>query len=118
MNLPHLSPILFAKEVLSCVEKKAMVRCVFPFLPTLPMFVEAAAQATSAFSTPDTPTKGFLVLMKDVSLYVKTDALDCVIVLDVHRSLGNTSEFYFEVFNDENLGTQIASGSLMIVLEN
>lgn len=118
MNLPHLPPILFAKEVLSHVEKRATVRCAFPFLPTLPMFVEAAAQSTSAFSDSDTPTKGFLVLIKDVSLHVKAHSLSCVIVLEVRLSLGNSSEFYFEVFDDEALGSKIASGSLMIVLEN
>lgn len=116
MNLPHLPPIRFAKEMLTCKEKHASVLCEFPCLPTLSMLTEAAAQASSAFATSDTPQNGFLVLIKDVSLHVKVQSLTCVVVIEERLSLGNSSEFYFEVFEKEG-GVLCASGSLMIVLE-
>jgi len=116
MNLPHLPPIRFAKEILTCKEKCASVLCEFPCLPTLSMLTEAAAQASSAFATSDTPQNGFLVLIKDVSLHVKVQSLTCVVVIEERLSLGNSSEFYFEVFEKEG-GVLCASGSLMIVLE-
>lgn len=116
MNLPHLPPIRFAKEMLTCKEKRASVLCEFPCLPTLSMLTEAAAQASSAFAMSDTPQNGFLVLIKDVSLHVKVQSLTCVVVIEERLSIGNSSEFYFEVFEKEG-GVLCASGSLMIVLE-
>lgn len=116
MNLPHLPPIRFAKEMLTCNDKRASVLCEFPCLPTLPMLTEAAAQASSAFAKSDTPRNGFLVLIKDVVLHVKAESLTCVVVIEERLSLGNSSEFYFEVFEKEN-GVMNASGSLMVVLE-
>jgi hypothetical protein len=116
MNLPHLPPIRFAKEILTCKDKRASVLCEFPCLPTLPMLTEAAAQASSAFATSDTPQNGFLVLIKDVSLHVKPKNLTCNIMIEARLSLGNSSEFYFEVFEKED-GVMYASGTVMIVLE-
>ena len=116
MNLPHLPPIRFAKKILTCKDKQATVLCEFPCLPTLSMLTEAAAQASSAFAKSDTPQNGFLVLIKDVSLHVKVQSLTCVVVIEERLSLGNSSEFYFEVFEKEG-GVLCASGSLMIVLE-
>lgn len=117
MNLPHLPPVRFAKEVLTCKEKHASVLCEFPCLPTLPMLTEAAAQASSAFAKSDAPQNGFLVLIKDVTLHVKAQSLTCVIMIEERLSLGNSSEFYFEVFEKEG-GVMNASGSLMVVLED
>lgn len=116
MNLPHLPPMRFAKEVLTCKDKCASVLCEFPHLPTLPMIVEAAAQASSAFAKSDTPRNGFLVLIKEVSLHVKPKSLTCNVVIEARLSLGNSSEFYFEAFEKEG-GVMYASGTVMIVLE-
>ena len=116
MNLPHLPPMRFAKEILTCNDKCASVLCEFPSLPTLPMLTEAAAQATSSFAKSDAPQNGFLVLIKDVSLHVKPKSLTCNVVIEARMSLENSSEFYFEVFENEG-GEMYASGLLMIVLE-
>jgi hypothetical protein len=116
MNLPHLPAIRFAKEIFTCNDKRAAVLCEFPSLPTLPMLTEAAAQASSAFAQSDIPRNGFLVLIKDVVLHVKTQSLTCVVIIEEHLSLGNSSEFYFEVFEKEG-SVMNASGSLIIVLE-
>lgn len=116
MNLPHLPPIRFAKEMLTCNDKLSSVLCEFPSLPTLPMLTEAAAQASSVFAKSDTPQNGFLVLIKDVVLHVKAQSLTCVVIIEERLSIGNSSEFYFEVFEKEG-GVMNASGSLMIVLE-
>lgn len=117
MNLPHLPPVRFAKEILACNDKQASVLCEFPSLPTLPMLVESAAQASSAFAQSDTPRNGFLVLIKDVVLHVKAQSLTCVVIIEERLSLGNSREFYFEVFEKEG-DVMNASGSLMIVLED
>lgn len=116
MNLPHLPPIRFAKEVLTCKDKSACVLCEFPSFPTLPMLVEAAAQASSAFAQSNTPRNGFLVLVKETSLHVKVESLTCKVVVEERLSLGNSSEFSFEVYECEG-GVMNASGVFMIVLE-
>lgn len=116
MNLPHLTPVRFAKEILTCKDKQATVLCEFPYSPTLPMLTEAAAQASSAFAQSNTPRNGFLVLIKDVVSHIALSSLTCIVVVESRLSLGNSSEFYFEVFEKEG-GVMNASGSLMIVLE-
>ena len=117
MNLPHLPSLKFAQEILTCKEGRATVFCEFPCVPTLPMFTEAAAQASCAFATSDTPQNGFLVLIKEATLHVKAQSLTCVVVIESHVSLGNSSEFNFEVFEKEG-GAMYASGLLMIVRED
>lgn len=117
MNLPHLLPIRFAISVLQCETKKAIVACAFPELPTLSMLVEGAAQATSAWSKSTTPIVGFLVLLKDVTLHVKPQGLDAIVVVEERLSLGETSEFGFQVYEQEDLKVKIASGIFMIVLQ-
>jgi hypothetical protein len=116
MNLPHLAPIKFVKAILTCKEKQATVLCEFQSLPTLPMLTEAAAQASSALLKSDIPQNGFLVLMKDVILHVKAKSVTCVVAIEERVSLGNSSEFYFEVFEKEG-GEMYANGLLMIVTE-
>ncbi|MDD3462125.1 MAG: hypothetical protein PHW07_00625 [Sulfurospirillaceae bacterium] len=117
MKLPHLEPILFAKEVLFCDENIAKVRCVFSSLPTLAMMVEASAQASSAFSTSSSVDIGFLVLVKDTVLLKKSDQLSFVVCVSKGISLGNSREFYFEVFEEEVCIKKIASGAFMLVLK-
>ncbi len=117
MNLPHLPPVRFATSVLQCDTKKAIVACTFPELPTLSMFVEGAAQATSAWSTSSTPIVGFLVLLKDVTLHVKPQGLDAIVVVEERLSLGQTSEFGFDIYAQADLKVKIASGIFMIVLQ-
>ena len=115
MNLPHLPPILFANEVLEKEEGRAVVACSFPSQPDLPMFIEAAAQATSAFSTTQKPQKGFLVLVKECRLLQRAHGLSYAITLSLSASLGNSSEFSFEARSEaEEL---VAQGFVMVVVE-
>ncbi len=117
MNLPHLPPICFAKEILICKDKNAIILCEFPCPPTLPMLTEAAAQASSAFAQTHLPKNGFLVLMKDISLHVKAQSLTCKVIIEERLSFGNSSEFYFEVF-EEVSEVISASGIFMVMLED
>lgn len=116
MNLPHLPPIKFATETLTCKDQQATVRCEFPTLPTLAMLVEAAAQSTMAVLNTDVAMNGFLVLIKDTVLHVKPKSLIAIVEVEMRLSLGNSSEFYFEVL-EKPAGERYASGSFVIVLE-
>ena len=117
MNLPHLPPIRFAKEILTCKDKRATVLCEFPCKPTLPMLTEAAAQASSAFKQTCISQNGFLVLIKDITLHVKVQNLIYILLVEERLSLGNLSEIYFEVLEYESR-IICASGVFMVMLED
>ncbi|MBN1839276.1 MAG: hypothetical protein JW802_04440 [Campylobacterales bacterium] len=114
MNLPHLAPIRFAKEILECTENRAKVLCEFPFSPTLAMIVEAAAQSFGAFGADETPRMGFLVLMKDISLHVKPTKNVLVMQCEHKGVFGMTSELFFEAYEGDK---KIADGTVMIALQ-
>ncbi len=70
MNLPHLAPVLFAKEVIKKEENSLHVECQFPYPPTLAMVLEAAAQSSSGFASDDIK-EGFLVAVNSLVLHKK-----------------------------------------------
>ncbi|ACZ13133.1 hypothetical protein [Sulfurospirillum deleyianum] len=114
MNLPHLAPICFAKEVLERTENGAKVLCEFPFAPTLAMMVEAAAQSFGAFGEDEKPRMGFLVLMKEITLHVNAKERSLVMHCEHKGSLGSTSELFFEAYMGDE---KVADGTVMIALQ-
>ena len=50
MNLPHQAPIRFAQEIIEKKEDFFIIKCSFPYIPTLAMVSEAAAQSSAAFA--------------------------------------------------------------------
>lgn len=96
MNLPHLSPILFAKRVLEKDEEKARVLCEFPYLPTLPMLLEAAAQASSCFGDSN---EGFLVGASDVKKIGYIDDTKMVVFIRKEVDSQNMHMFSFLIDN-------------------
>ena len=117
MNLPHLLPVRFVTHILEHEGKCAKVACTFPYLPTLPMLVEAAAQASSALFQGESIVMGHVVLMKEIALHVKPQNLDCCVSIKENLRLGNASEFYFEVVENTRNEQKIATGFLTIVLK-
>ncbi len=102
MNLPHLAPLLYAKEVLSKENEIASVLCDFDTVPTLSMFVEAAAQSSAAFSKDEDIKIGFLILVKNVKLIDKLDETKYIFNLTSEVELNNMKQFSFEAFSKEN----------------
>jgi hypothetical protein len=49
MNLPHQAPIRFVEKIIEKNEDFYLVACSFPYIPTLSMVSEAAAQSSAAF---------------------------------------------------------------------
>lgn len=97
MNLPHLFPLLFAKEIISLKDNKAEVLCQFPNLPTLPMILEAAAQASSAFEK--NIVEGFLVSANDIEMFHKINKAEVVITVKKETQMQNMKMFSFEIQN-------------------
>lgn len=94
MNLPHQKPVLFAKKIISIDKKSAQVECEFPFTPTLPMLLEAAAQASSAFSE---QKEGFLAGASDIKLYKKVINRKVLICVNEEISMGSMKIFSFQI---------------------
>lgn len=67
MNLPHQAHIRFAQEIIEKNEDFYIVKCSFPYIPTLAMVSEAAAQSSAAFAqNKKEPVIGFLISLKNI----------------------------------------------------
>ncbi|NOQ31638.1 MAG: hypothetical protein GQ570_11000 [Helicobacteraceae bacterium] len=108
MNLPHLEPLLFAKEILSKSESEVVVRCEFEATPTLSMLAEASAQASSAFS--EEVAIGFVSSFKSVVLLGTINDRTYNIKVTKEVELSNMKQFSFEV-------EEVATGSFTIVFK-
>ncbi len=118
MNLPHREPLIFAKEVLLKKNDTVQVRCEFPMLPTLAMFIEAAAQSSAAFH-PDSDSKekiGFLTLANNVKLLGKIETLHFLFHLKKEVEVGPYKKFSFEVY-DNNMHLKIANGKFTLLIQ-
>lgn len=112
LELPHLPPIRFAKEVISQDDTKARVLVAFEDLPSLAMLIEASAQSSAALSD-GSSSGGFLAGMKNVKLLSRpTQKVLSIDVIQQH-SLGNMSMVDFEVYEEDSL---CAKGSLVLAL--
>jgi hypothetical protein len=96
MNLPHLAPILFAKHIKSKSDKSAIVLCEFPYPPTLPMLLEAAAQSSSALSEQEVK-EAFLVSANSLKLYKKATQLNYSIEVTQELKIKEMSIFSFSI---------------------
>lgn len=104
MNLEHLEPILFAKEVIEKNENEAVVLCEFATFPTLPMLLEAAAQSSSALAD---EKKGFLLGAQDVVLHKKIFEKSVKIRIKKEFSSQKLQKFSFVI-------DEVAKGELSI----
>ncbi len=118
MNLPHREPLIFAKEILSRADDTAQVICEFNILPTLAMFVEAAAQSSAAFdSDGDNKVKiGFLTMASDVRLLGKIETLHFLFHLKKEVEVGPYKKFSFDVY-EYNKHLKIISGNFTLLIE-
>ena len=116
MTLPHGALLVFAKKVFVCTEDYVVVECVFPCVPTLAMFLEAAAQCTSGFNTKEDVKMGFLTMGKDVKRLddiVKTQ-YQFKVYKNVH--IAQYHQFDFEALCKET-GLKVVSGSFTLQIK-
>lgn len=116
MKLPHLPPVRFAQHVIELEDDNAKVDCKFPSLPSLPMFIEAAAQSSAAFSKGAQPLMGFLATCKDVKLHSMPTSSACVMHIKKHFTSPAFGEYTFQAFAYE--GTLLANGSIVLFHPN
>ena len=112
MKLPHQDPIRFAKNVITFEDEVALVNCEFPTIPSLAMFIEAAAQSSCVFGTSKTPLMGFLTTCKDIKLHSSPTSQSCIINIKEHFNSPSFGEYCFEALTNEKL--LLASGSIVV----
>ena len=98
MKLPHGELLLFAKEVTNKTEDSIEVHCVFPMLPSLAMFIEAAAQCSAGFDVGDNIELGFLTMVKNIQLQVPITIKESEYLFTLHQEalVGEYSQYSFE----------------------
>ena len=117
MNLPHIEPLLFAKQIFDLYNNTATVLCEFNQIPTLSMFIEAAAQASSAFdlNKDNEPKIGFLTLAKNIELLNEIKDNSYLIKLKNEVEVNNMKQFSFEAYDKNNI--KIVKGLFTILVQ-
>lgn len=94
------------------------VLCTFKDIPTLAMFVEAAAQASAAFEIDNNikPKIGFLTVAKDIKLLNDIKKKRYVLRVEIEAEINNIKQFYFEAF-EEFSSMKYVSGHFTLVLQ-
>jgi hypothetical protein len=122
-RLPHKPPVKFVEKVLFDHEFDARALVRFPFPPTLPMLVEAAAQTSvfvrvsaikAALGIPEDDTvQGMLLKMK--AAWIEKSAATA---FEIHtKYVSNLENFFvmeFEVYDKETL---VAGGSMNTIIQ-
>ena len=116
MNLPHQDPLVFAKEVIVLTKESATVLCEFNEIPTLPMFIEAGAQASCAFESGHEPKIGFLTKAKNVELLNDIKDKSFIIKLKIEAEVETMKQFYFEAYEKKS-NTKTVSGWFTILIQ-
>ncbi len=116
MNLPHQAPIRFAQEILEKNEDFCIVKCSFPYIPTLPMVSEAAAQSSAAFAEDkNEPIIGFLISLKNIKKLSELNKIEYQIKISKSFNFGSMTEYKFELFDEKKT---YAKGELTIALKD
>lgn len=122
-RLPHRPPVKFVKKILFDHEFDARTLVRFPFPPTLPMLVEAAAQ-TSVFvrvsaikkelGIPEDDTVQGMLLKIKAAWTAKSDKTEFEIHTKYVSNLENFFVMAFEVYDGETL---VANGSMNTIIQ-
>lgn len=116
MNLPHLAPLIFAKEVLFKNSERVEVKCEFDSVPTLAMCVEAAAQSCAAFEDGGSESLAFLTQCSEVHFLEKVEALSLLFSLHKEVEVAGYKKFFFEVY-EPLTKKKVISGKLTLSLQ-
>ena len=118
MNLPHQAPLIFAQKVMQIEDNTATVLCQFDNAPTLPMFIEAAAQGSSAFAkSTDKSTIGFITKVNKVQLINNIQNNNYLIKITLEITVSNIRKFHFEAYDKQN-NIKTASGNITILIQS
>lgn len=98
MNLPHKAPLVFAQEVLGKEGDTVKVKCLFPQLPTLAMFIEAAAQSSAGFNEEGESAIGFLTMIQNIQKLAPLLCKTYFITVTKENEVGPYRKFFFSAY--------------------
>lgn len=112
-KLPHKPPLIFINSMIEKKNDKEIVfNASFPYIPTLSMFCEVAAQGISLFDLSSQSKIGVVTSFKKVKLLTNPTSKDAIIVLEILYSL---QDLYSVGFKAYSLSEEIiASGEISI----
>lgn len=116
MKLLHRSPLVFAKKVLSIEEDKAEVFCEFTELPTIGMFIEAAAQSTAAFFQEIDIKSGYLAQANNIELVGEITQVSYIIEINLEIKFESMSKYSFTIKNDRDKNI-VCKGEVTVSIE-
>ena len=116
MKLPHGELLLFAKEVTKRTEDSIEVHCVFNMLPTLAMFIEAAAQSSAGFDVDESIELGFLTMAKNIQLLETIKESEYLFTLHKEALVGAYSQYSFEAVAVK-AKVKIVTGSFTVMIK-
>ena len=116
MKLPHGELLLFAKEITKKNQDSIEVHCIFNTLPSLAMFIEAAAQCSAGFEMDDNIELGFLTIAKNIQLLESITENEYLFRLHKEALVGEYSQYSFEAVA---LKTQVkvVAGSFTVMIK-
>ena len=115
MNLPHGDMLLYVKEVLSRNDNEVEVKCIFDNFPSLAMFIEAAAQSSSAFDEDAKIEMAFLTMAKEIELWDEIKEKEYIFKLKKEAEIGGYKQFSFNAIG-KRMKVKVVSGSFTIVV--
>lgn len=108
-RLPHKEPLIFIGALEKQTDDVVTFQTTFPYLPTLAMFCEAAAQGTSFFPLSPECTIGFVSSFRHVKLFEPCTTLTPWITITLLHSFNHSYLFKFDAFD---ASTPYASGEI------
>jgi hypothetical protein len=122
-RLPHTPPVKFVESILKSEEFDSRTKLRFPYMPTLPMIAEAAAQSAvfvrvtkikKALGIPEDETARGMLLKIKSKLHTETPPEEGEMQVHYVSNLDNFFVMRFEFFGEAGA---IAEGELNIFLE-
>jgi len=112
-RLPHKEPLIFIGSLTEESASKVSFVAHFPFIPTLAMFCEAAAQGTSFFPLSPNCTIGVVSSFRNIKLMSKPFQCESHITITIVHTFNNSYLFEFQAFtpNSEQL---LATGEIAV----
>ncbi|MGM0533484.1 MAG: hypothetical protein ACQERK_03200 [Campylobacterota bacterium] len=115
IDIPHLPPVRFAKEVKKVVDDDCIVvSCEFNGIAQIAELTEAAAQASAGFSE-EKNQKGFLIQVRDACITADIESSKLDVMLRVLVNTGKTAQFEFLFFHEHTPGAKPVAGGLFTV---
>lgn len=114
--IPHVAPVRFVKSLISADFEKASVLIAFPYIPSLPMLIEAAAQSYSGILDNNEDIRvGYLVTLKNIKLLHILESKELIVNVSLDHKIEDYKYLSFDIIQNNII---VAHGSFSLVLQS